>query len=111
MSIAKRNAIQSIQRLIPDDVLRDQLIDLHLGKLSEEQILQIREEREREAEMILQMFPKCEGDLVPNQTNIVMNVPEESTDTINGEPEKTDIRDSGNQDVIFINEVVKRDTA
>ena len=56
MSIVKRNAIQNIKRLIPDEILREQLIDLHLGKLTEDQIREIREEREREAEEILKLF-------------------------------------------------------
>jgi hypothetical protein len=56
MSIAKRNAIQNIRKIIPDEILREQLVDLHLGKLTEEQILEIREEREREAEEMLQLF-------------------------------------------------------
>ena len=56
MSIAKRNAIENIKRLIPDELLREQLVDLHLGKLTEDQIRQIREEKEREAEEILQVF-------------------------------------------------------
>jgi hypothetical protein len=56
MSIAKRNVIQNIKRLIPDEILRDQLIDLHLGKLTEDQIREIREEREREAEEMLKLF-------------------------------------------------------
>ena len=56
MSIAKRNIIQNIQRMIPDEILREQLIDLHLGKLTEDQIREIREEREREAEEILRLF-------------------------------------------------------
>lgn len=99
MSIARRNAIQSISRLIPDDLLREQLIDLHLGKLTEDQIREIREEREREAEMILQMFPK-EGETVCL-----------SGYTINGKPETTNTGDSGNQNVILINEVVERDTS
>jgi hypothetical protein len=56
MSIAKRNAIENIKRLIPDEILREQLIDLHLGKLTEDQIREIREEREREAEEMLRLF-------------------------------------------------------
>jgi hypothetical protein len=56
MSIAKRNTIETIKRLIPDDILREQLVDLHLGKLTEDQIRQIREEKEREAEEILKLF-------------------------------------------------------
>jgi hypothetical protein len=56
MSIAKRNAIENIKRLIPDEILREQLIDLHLGKLTEDQIREIREEREREAEEMLKLF-------------------------------------------------------
>jgi hypothetical protein len=56
MSITKRNAIQNIRKIIPDEILREQLVDLHLGKLTEEQILEIREEREREAEEMLQLF-------------------------------------------------------
>lgn len=56
MSIAKRNAIQNIRKIIPDEILREQLVDLHLGKLTEEQIREIREEREREAEEMLQLF-------------------------------------------------------
>jgi len=56
MSIARRNAIETIKKLIPDEILRDQLIDLHLGKLTEDQISQIREEREREADEMLRFF-------------------------------------------------------
>jgi hypothetical protein len=56
MSIAKRNAIENIKRLIPDEILREQLIDLHLGKLTEDQIRELREEREREAEEMLRLF-------------------------------------------------------
>jgi hypothetical protein len=56
MSIAKRNAIENIKKLVSDEILREQLIDLHLGKLSEDQIREIREEREREAEEILGLF-------------------------------------------------------
>lgn len=56
MSIAKRNVIENIKRLISDDILRQQMIDLHLGKLSEDQIREIREEKEREAEEILKLF-------------------------------------------------------
>jgi hypothetical protein len=102
MSIIRRNTIQSINRLIPDDVLRDQLIDLHLGKLTEDQIREIREEREREAEMILEMFPKDEATVSP---------PQICDYTLNGKTETTNTGNSGNQDVVFINEVVQRDTA
>lgn len=56
MSISKKNAIQNISRLIPDDVLREQMIDLHLGKLSDDDINRLREEREREAEELLKLF-------------------------------------------------------
>jgi hypothetical protein len=56
MSIAKRNLIENIKRLISDEILCEQLIDLHLGKLTEDQIREIREEREREAEEILKLF-------------------------------------------------------
>jgi hypothetical protein len=103
MSIVKRNTIQSINRLIPDDMLRDQLIDLHLGKLTEDQIREIREEREREAEMILEMFPKV-GDTTVSPSQICDY-------TLNGKTETTNTGNSGNQDVVFINEVVKRDTS
>ena len=64
MSIVKRNAIENIKRLIPDEILREQLIDLHLGKLSEDQIREIREEREKEAEEMLKLF----------QTDLSMNI-------------------------------------
>jgi hypothetical protein len=107
MSIVRRNAIQTITRLIPDDFLREQLIDLHLGKLTEDQIREIREEREREAEMILQMFPKEEQNKEAGVEKTICL----SGYTINGKPETTNSGDSGNQDVVFINEVVKRDTA
>lgn len=56
MSVAKKNAIDNIRKLIPDEILREQMIDLHLGKLTEDQIREIREEREREAEEMLKMF-------------------------------------------------------
>jgi hypothetical protein len=69
MSIAKRNAIENIKRLIPDEILREQLVDLHLGKLTEDQIRQIREEKEREAEEILQLF-QCDlsGNTIKSET-------------------------------------------
>lgn len=61
MSIAKRNAIDNIRRLFgSDEILCEQMIALHLGKLTEEDVKRIREEREQEAEMILQMFPKSD---------------------------------------------------
>jgi hypothetical protein len=56
MSIAKRVTIENIKKLVSDQILREQLIDLHLGKLTEDQIREIREEREREAEEILKLF-------------------------------------------------------
>lgn len=58
MSIAKQNIIQNITRLISDPILREQMIELHLGKLTPEQIEQIRIEKEQEAEEILKLFPK-----------------------------------------------------
>jgi len=61
MSIAKQNLINTLSRIVPDPILRDQLIDLHLGKLTEEQVRQIREEREKEAEQILALLT----DVVP----------------------------------------------
>lgn len=64
MSIAKKNAIQNISRLIPDEILREQMINLHLGKLTQDQIREIQAEREREAEEILKLF----------QTELSMNI-------------------------------------
>jgi hypothetical protein len=58
MSLFQRAKISEIKNLISDEILRSQLIDLHLGKLTEEQIKQIREEKEREAHWILENFPK-----------------------------------------------------
>ena len=58
MSISQRNIISQITHLVSDDILRSQLIDLHLGRLTDEQIKKIREEREKEAHFILQTFPK-----------------------------------------------------
>ena len=106
MSISKRNLLQTISRIIPDDLLREQLIDLHLGKLTEDQIREIREEREREAEMILQMFPK---DVSSTET-IALSNNLSSYDNINGKPETPNYRDSGNQDAISLDQVIKRDT-
>ena len=92
MSIAKRNIIETISRLIPagDDVLRDQLIDLHLGRLSDEDIKRIREEREREAEMILEMFPKIDYSTT-------------SPCITNGEPETRNARDNRDKDALPLN--------
>ena len=56
MSIARKNAIENIKRIIPDEILRDQMIQLTLGKLTDDQIREIREEREREAEELLKLF-------------------------------------------------------
>lgn len=55
MSIVKRNIITNINRLISDEILREQMIELHLGKLTPDDICKIREEREREAEEILKI--------------------------------------------------------
>lgn len=83
MSIAKQNIISTINRLIPDEILRGQLIDLHLGKLTPQQIEEIRIEREKEAEEIL----KIPQDYSPNECiieskTIVHN--EIANDNING---------------------------
>jgi hypothetical protein len=80
MSILKRNAIDNIRRLISDEILREQMIDLHLGKLTPEDVKRIREEREQEAELILQMFPK---QIEPPKEN----EPPFSHPITNGEPE------------------------
>jgi hypothetical protein len=56
MSIAKRNLIDNINRIIPDEILREQMIDLHLGKLSDKEIERIRLEREEEAIELLKLM-------------------------------------------------------
>ena len=92
MSIAKRNMINNITRLISDEILREQMIDLHLGKLSDEDVQRIREEREKEAEEILQMFPKIDYTITsPAITN---------TD---GQAETRNCGDGGDKDIISIN--------
>lgn len=95
MSIAKRNIIETINRLIPagDDGLREQLIDLHLGRLSDEDIKRIREGREREAEMILEMFPKIDYSQDPITSHTITN----------GEPEKGNDRDNRDKDALPLN--------
>jgi hypothetical protein len=80
MSIAKQNLINTLSRIVPDPILRDQLIDLHLGKLNEEQVREIREEREKEAEQILEM-----GGFAP---------PIKSPSITNGEAEVSRDRDN-----------------
>lgn len=77
MSIVKRNIITNINRLISDDILREQMIDLHLGKLTPDDIRKIREEREREAEEIL----KIPQEYSPNECII------ESKTIVNGQTE------------------------
>lgn len=93
MSIAKRNIINAISRLIPagDDLLRDQLIDLHLGKLSDEDVKRIREEREKEAEDILLNFPKIDYSI------------EYSPPITNGESETGNHGDSGDKNSLPLN--------
>ena len=67
MSISKKNVIQNISRLIPDDVLREQMINLHLGKLTQDQIREIQAEREREAEELLKLFQtELSNDIIDN---------------------------------------------
>lgn len=59
MSILKKHAIENIRRLFAaDEMLCNQIVDLHLGKLTPEDVKRIREEKEQEAEFILQTIPK-----------------------------------------------------
>lgn len=59
MSILKKHAIENIRRLFAaDEILCNQMVNLHLGKLTPEDIQRIREEKEQEAEFILQNIPK-----------------------------------------------------
>lgn len=89
MSIAQKNAIDNIRKLIPDEILREQLIQLTLGKLSDDQIREIREEREREAEEMLKLF-----------------YTELSANTIdNGQTKIQGTGDSGDKNDLSINEV------
>ena len=75
-SILKRNAIENIRRLFAgDQILCEQLIDLHLGRLTPEDVKRIREEKEEEAEFILANFPKpteynCTYSVDASQRNI-----------------------------------------
>lgn len=88
MSIAKQNLINTLSRIVPDPILRDQLIDLHLGKLTEEQVRQIREEREKEAEQILALLT----DVVPTEGGEAP--PIKSLHITNGEAEVPRDRDN-----------------
>jgi len=85
-SIAKRNLIEKINRLIPDEFLREQMIALHLGKLTEEDIRRIREEREREAEEILKIPQEyAVTDCIIESKTILRD--EIANDNINGKTE------------------------
>lgn len=80
-SILKKNAIDNIRRLFAsDEILCEQLIDLHLGKLTPEDVKRIREEREQEAELILQMFPKESPKDVDSSQHITNGEPENRND-------------------------------
>jgi hypothetical protein len=87
MSIAKRNLIESITSLISDQILREQMIALHLGKLSAEDIKSIREEREMEAMEILKIPQEyAVTECVTESKTIVHS--ENTPDNINGQSEK-----------------------
>lgn len=86
MSIAKRNLVESLTRLISDELLREQMIDLHLGKLTAEQARQIREEREREAEEILKIPQEYAPDQCIIESKTIVR-DEITNDNINGKSE------------------------
>ena len=85
-SIAKRNIIENLTRLISDEILREQMIALHLGKLSEEDIRRIREEREQEAEEILKIPQEYEVTDCITESKTIVHA-EITNDNINGKTE------------------------
>ena len=86
MSIVKRNIITNINRLISDEILREQMIELHLGKLTPDDIRKIREEREHEAEEILKIPQNYAVTECVTETKTIIHG-EITNDNINGQTE------------------------
>lgn len=97
MSIARNHITNTIRRLIPDPDLCEQMIDLHLGKLTPDDVRRIREERENEAEEILKIEQtyssnECifESKTIIHDTDKEQTNDEKTPHIINGQTEHSD---------------------